>query len=191
MTNYSTYSESNNARALSLRELYCRQLGNYFSAYKNLIFGARKNVAKPKQRNCTRCKNTIMHKNDDLSQQSCLRKVSSLPVTNYKPAFIVKDNNQTEMKLRQNRVSYDSMLAEKEEIDKSSKSSHKNKPIFQKQNSIRSSTKSRNVGSRLSLIFGMEDMTTDSTSILKDSRHPSISTISGSHALIGKKTGMI
>ena len=194
MTNFPNHYVRNNAQALSLRELYCRQLGNYFSAYKNLIFGGPKQMEKrsvTQQRKCTRCKNNISHVNDDVAQQSCLRKVSSLPATHYKPAFIVKDESQTENSLRHNRVSYDSMLNDKDEFEKSSKTGSKNRPVFQNQNSIRLSTKSRNVGSRLSLIFGMEDVMTDSTSILKDSRHPSISTISGSQALIGKKTGNI
>ena len=183
---------SNNAQALSLRELYCRQLGNYFSAYKNLIFGGPKQVEKrsvTQQRKCTRCKNNILYVNEDVAQQSCLRKVSSLPDSHYKPAFIVKDDSQMENSLRHNRVSYDSMLNDKDEVEKSSKTGRNNRSVFQNQNSIRLSTKSRNVGSRLSLIFGMEDVMTDSTSILKDSRHPSISTISGSQALVGKKTG--
>ena len=191
---YPSHFVASNAKALSLRELYCRQLGNYFSAYKKLLLGGSQNSKKPltmKHNKCTKCRNSVKLENEDVSQQSCLRKVSSLPATHYKPAFIVKGDSQTEGSLRHNRVSYDSMLNDGDTMDEASKSGSKNKITFQRQNSNRLSMKSRNIGSRLSLIFGMEDMTTDSTSILKDSRHPSISTISGSQVLIGKKTGII
>ena len=86
------------------------------------------------------------------------------------------------------------MLSDKDEIEMSHsfKCSIKENPNKISNEKLRhSSSKSRHIGSRLSLIFGMEDMITDSTSILKDSRHPSISTISATQPVFEKNKGIV
>ena len=200
----------NNAKALTLRELYLRQIGNYFGAYKRLLFGRTL-----EEQSTPRHNNTMKHSNMsnsskfhpthrheslgkdqvDLPKHSCLRKVCSVPATHYTPAFKIKEDKEKEEKneFRQNRVSYDSLLNDKDEVDaQASFQSDTGKRLGKTKSHLRRrhSTKSRNIGSRLSLIFGMEDMTTDSTSILKDSRHPSISTISGNQSILLKNTGI-
>ena len=55
----------------------------------------------------------------DVPKQSCLRKVSSLPATDYTEAFTIKDETQEEKPLRRNRVSYDCMLNDKDQTDTS------------------------------------------------------------------------
>ena len=199
---------ASNAKALTLRELYCRQIGNYFGAYKKVIFGSSgepKRYTRSYNRNGAKCSGHCKHHlkhidrntaNDqvNLSKQSSVRKVASLPVTHYTPAFVAKDDSQKDNTIRQNRVSYDSMLSDKDEIEMSHsfKCSIKENPNKISNEKLRhSSSKSRHIGSRLSLIFGMEDMITDSTSILKDSRHPSISTISATQPVFEKNKGIV
>ena len=194
-----------NARALTLRELYCRQIGNYFGAYKKLMFGSsgepeRYTYAYNKNggRCSGSCKHHLKHMDRNVatdqvnfSKQSSVRKVASLPATHCTPAFVVKEDTQQDNTIRQNRVSYDSMLSDKEGVERShSFKENQNKPPNEKLRHS-SSRNSRRIGSRLSLIFGMEDMITDSTSILKDSRHPSISAISGTQPIFEKNKGIV
>lgn len=192
---------ANNAKALTLRELYIRQIGNIFSAYKSIMFGGQKRQSIPKCSNqasheCSRCDYSCTDRqnsrDDNVDQemgnypkQSCLRKVSSLPATQYTPAFIGKDDTQKkDAQMRKNRVSYDSMLNDKDDLDyRQTKGQHTHER--------KQSTKSKSIGSRLSLIFSIEDMTTDSTSILKDARHPSVLTISGNQPRLTKNIGTI
>ena len=183
---------TSNAKALTLRELYFRQIGNYFGVYKKILFGSSGEREKTshshnrKRRRCSNaCKNNFRNCDSNvaadqinLSKQASMRKVSSLPGTHYIPAFVSKDETQKDNTMRQNRVSYDSILSDKDDVEtsyayKSSAKQNSNKVLNERLR--HSSSKSKHIGSRLSLIFGMEDMITDSTSILKDSRYPSIS----------------
>ena len=202
--NFKTSFKANNAKALTLRELYYRQLGNCLGVYRNLVFGTSRDespysspqnriYAKYKYDEYIKSMEESKEKNkNNAPKQSCLRKVSSLPATDYMAAFTTKDETNEEKQLRRNRVSYDCELNDKDEMDTigSHKSNLKNKTSnSQDQRQRRNSSKSRNIGSRLSLIFSIEDMTTDSTSILKDIRHPSISTISGNQSNLGQNSG--
>ena len=128
----------------------------------------------------------------NVPKQHSFRKVSSLPTTEYTAAFTAKDEIPEEKPLKSNRVTYDCMLNDRDAIDLSfsNKAQIRNKTsMSQDQHQRNNSKKSRDMGSRLGLIFSIEDMTTDSTSILKDSRHPSISTICGKQSILGHNAG--
>ena len=203
-----TRSPTNNAKALSLRELYCQQIGNCLETYRRILLGRPRQekgslqciVNKPP--NCVKYANRYPKRSNDFPgmdkkeppNESCLRKVSSTTSSDYRVAFTTKYDEHSEKLLKNNRFSNDSILSDTPDsgVPFFYKSSIQ-KAASRSQNSHTKSalSKRRNIGSRLSLIFSIEDMTTDSTSILKDSRHPSVSSITGKQFIGGNSAGMV